>query len=528
MSGKENDTKNTTIIGMAQAELIQRHGEATSQMIQAYQGKRYDAAGRELAFSGRSLKGISNYKINPECARQNIYQQAGFTAELLEEARVNQDKILRGIDKLRLRTTDGEGMGNHPQYDLIDVSVDGKIYYDSGMQVKFLETGTTKKGITTYGVIDKLAKDEAWDRYGDKIIVPNEQWEGARQYAKDEAMRYRQTAKNLRERGKEELAKQKEIRAARYEQAGKRIRPACSSREDAVEARLNPEVYVAKSVAKDIHHAGLAAAGTSAIITGGIALAQNTYLILTGDITPKDAAASIVQTTALSGATAYGVGATGTALKSAMHSSESTAVRWLGTTNAPALIVTASIEIAKVVKAYLRGEITETEALDLLGKNGTASIAAGYGALTGSFISQEIAGSLLLKGAGKTVLVGAGGIVGSMIGYTVCASIYDACLQIMHGADQAKKEYYLAKEMADQAIAEMQHRQHVLEMQSSVLAECGITLKDNLAVLMDTYKSTDVEPFIQALKSIADVFGHRIESFSEFSEKMVDSAPYQF
>ena len=68
------------------------------------------------------------------------------------------------------------------------------------------------------------------------------------------------------------------------------------------------------------------------------------------------------------------------------------------------------------------------------------------------------------------------------IGSTVF--IRSVCSTSIHGADQAKKEYYLAKEMADQAIAEMQHRQHVLEMQSSVLAECGITLKDNLAVLI--------------------------------------------
>ncbi|GAA8257648.1 hypothetical protein HpBT157_09650 [Helicobacter pylori] len=43
---------------------------------------------------GRTLKGISEYKVNPKYQYQNINQQAGFSAELKEQAHANAQNIL--------------------------------------------------------------------------------------------------------------------------------------------------------------------------------------------------------------------------------------------------------------------------------------------------------------------------------------------------------------------------------------------------------------------------------------------------
>ncbi len=43
---------------------------------------------------GRTLEGISEYKINPKYQYQNINQQAGFSAELKEQAHANAQNIL--------------------------------------------------------------------------------------------------------------------------------------------------------------------------------------------------------------------------------------------------------------------------------------------------------------------------------------------------------------------------------------------------------------------------------------------------
>ena len=93
---EKEDNIQSIPIEIMQAQLIQREGEAASQIIQAYKGTRYDTQGIDLQHKGRSLKEISGYNINPNCKEQNIKQQSGFTAELLHEARENKKYIREG------------------------------------------------------------------------------------------------------------------------------------------------------------------------------------------------------------------------------------------------------------------------------------------------------------------------------------------------------------------------------------------------------------------------------------------------
>ncbi len=48
---------------------------------------------------GRTLKGISKYKVNPKYQYQNINQQAVFSAELKEQAHANAHNILMKNEK---------------------------------------------------------------------------------------------------------------------------------------------------------------------------------------------------------------------------------------------------------------------------------------------------------------------------------------------------------------------------------------------------------------------------------------------
>ena len=180
-SNKAQDNPvNTVTVGFGQSDIVQTHGEAASQILQAFSGKRFDTAGNELLHKGRSLEKISQYKVNPDYAQQNLKQQSGFSAELLEEANRNKEAILSG-DSLRRRTTDGIGKTNDTKYDLVSVDESGNISDPS--QMKFL--GINSKG--QYSVIEKLAKDKSWDRYDGAIDIPSNQYEGAKQYAQDQA-----------------------------------------------------------------------------------------------------------------------------------------------------------------------------------------------------------------------------------------------------------------------------------------------------------------------------------------------------
>ncbi len=79
---KNNNAIDVSII-LSQDKIIQRQGESASQMIQAYKGIRVDSLGKDLNHKGRSLKRISNYKINDNYKATNIKQQSGFCAEHL-------------------------------------------------------------------------------------------------------------------------------------------------------------------------------------------------------------------------------------------------------------------------------------------------------------------------------------------------------------------------------------------------------------------------------------------------------------
>ena len=68
---KERDNKDS-LIGLAQGEIVQRHGEASSQILQAYKGIRVDHNGHLEDFYGRNLKQISEYNLgdNPDVSRK--------------------------------------------------------------------------------------------------------------------------------------------------------------------------------------------------------------------------------------------------------------------------------------------------------------------------------------------------------------------------------------------------------------------------------------------------------------------------
>lgn len=502
-SNKAQDNPvNTVTVGFGQSDIVQTHGEAASQILQAFSGKRFDTAGNELLHKGRSLEKISQYKVNPDYAQQNLKQQSGFSAELLEEANRNKEAILSG-DSLRRRTTDGIGKTNDTKYDLVSVDESGNISDPS--QMKFL--GINSKG--QYSVIEKLAKDKSWDRYDGAIDIPSNQYEGAKQYAQDRAKALMEQAEKLRERGQLDKAMEREELAKRYKDAGDRIRASSVSEDDAMLARQNPKKYVAKSILKDAHHAGTEAAKGAILVGGAVSLAQNLCAVCSGELDPEEAAKNVLTTTAKAGVTAYGVGSTGAALKSFMHTSKNEVIRKLGTTNLPTLAVTSTIEITSVVKSYICGEITETEALSRLGKSGTGSLAASYGAAIGT---------VLMPGIGTAV--------GSMVGYMVSSAIYDSCLQILVAADLAYDQYVETKKLCEASIAAMRQQRQEFEVQvAKFLVNRQMVINSSLRGIMDSIDSSDTQSFTNSLSALATEFGRELQfkNYNEFNNFMCNS-----
>jgi hypothetical protein len=112
-------------------ETVQRYGSAAKEHYVAYSGQDNEA-GQALA---KSLKSISEEKVNPDYEYQNIHQQAGYSAEVKGTARTNAENIIKG-DKTRKVRTDDQGRVNDPLYDTVLVDAEGNVVEGSSTQVK--------------------------------------------------------------------------------------------------------------------------------------------------------------------------------------------------------------------------------------------------------------------------------------------------------------------------------------------------------------------------------------------------------
>lgn len=505
----KNKIVNATTIGMAQNELIQKNGEAASQMIQAYKGVRIDSQGKDLGHAGRSLKKISNYKINSKYRTQNIKQQSGFSAEVIKEARDNKEAIKAG-DFNRTRTTDGIGMGNHQQYDHVIVDGSGNIIEGTGTQMKSL--GIDKKGRVT--VVDKIANDSKWEKYDGYIDIPENQYDQAIKEAEDKASELRSQANNLREKGNFEKAKEIEDKADRYENSKKKIRKSNVKEKEAIEARLNPKGFTAKEVLIDSHEAGLEAAKGAVILSGSISCAQNLYSVIYEGKSIDEAINDVSKTTLKSSGVAYVIGTTGTGIKAIMHSSKNEITRRLGITNAPAMIATGTIEVSKSIKKYAKGEIDEVELLEELGEKGTGMVAAGFGTAVGT-----AAGTLILPGVGSVV----GGFVGSMVAYTISGVLYKETLEVLKSAKISEERRKVIEKISQGSIKEMKKYQQALtEYANLEYARREDSIDAFFKGIYQSILDNNVNSFFENINGIGKEFGVDIEfeTFEEFDEAM--------
>ncbi|MEG2847771.1 MAG: hypothetical protein RR904_03230 [Bacilli bacterium] len=480
-------------IGAINDELIQKQGEGASQIIQALKGKRYDALGNDIGHHGRSLEKIGNYKINQKYREINIKQQAGFSAELIKEARDNKNNIING-ETSRTRTTDGIGQTNNQKYDHIKVDKMGNIVLDSGSQMKVYSSAED--------LVKKLGNKE-WEKYLDsQIDVPTEQVQEIKEMARAKAKLFREQAHTAKGRGDIEVYNKKINQAESMEKIEKNIRDSGVKRQEAIDARLNPKNFVSKEFISDAHCAGKTAAKGAVLLSGAISFGQNVYLVMNNKKTFENACSDFTRDITIAGGSAYIVAGTGTAIKGLMHSSSEIAIRKLGTTSAPTMIVTSALEIGKILKRYSAGDINETELLEELGEKGTGIIAASYGATLGTLI-----------------LPGIGSVIGSMIGYTVSNLIYKECLNILKLRDISIERRKVIEEMSAEAIVMLEnYRQSLIKENNQVLEERDLIIKS----ILTSVENRDVNLLTNSINNLGCSLGRKLEfeTFDEFDSVM--------
>ncbi len=383
---------------------------------------------------GRTLEGISKYKVNPKYQHQNINQQAGFSAELKEQAHANAHNILMKNGE-RLVQYDNLSSGQKPQIkkpfsnhatpsknheivDYVRVDRNGNVIANTLTQSKFVGKDGAEcfekflsKDYEKYfenGVNMEIPKDFLWD-FQKKASIEIKSLES--QIAKQESFGNFQKAAKL----KEKLQKCKTIKA--------NTRPASITKQEAIEARLNPNLSTAKDVANFSHQAGMNAMQTGALIACCVSSATNIYECIANGKDPNKAIKHTALATLKGGALSYFNTFSSSSLGGLMQSSANKIIKSLGKGSAPAMIVGAGVASCKVFIDYCRGKINETELLKRLVRANTTLISSGA--------MMAVAGQALIP----IPVVGA--LIGGFVGATLSETCFNALLKACEEAKLA-------------------------------------------------------------------------------------------
>lgn len=194
---------------------------------------------------------------------------------------------------------------------------------------------------------------------------------------------------------------------------------------EAIEARLHPKISVAKDIIRISHRAGIEQAKTGALVGGGISLIKNTIGVIKGEIEPFDAAKSIALDTGKGAIVGYATAFAGSTIKAGMQNASNSTIRAISKTNAPAMIVTSTIDLGKSMTRFVKGQISGVELLEEVGEKGAGHISGAMFAIVG-------------QAAIPIPIVGA--MVGSMVGYSLSSAFYKELTTSLKEAKLARED----------------------------------------------------------------------------------------
>ncbi len=364
------------------------------------------------------LEEISKRKINPNYIKQNINQQAGYSAEIKEQACVNEHNILAGKRERIVQYDDlsseqkaqvkklfpnyATPKKNHEIVDYISVDEKGNVIPSTLTQSKFVG----KNGEECFKKL--LSKDYK------KYFENGAEMKIARNHYGDFQRAVNTRIKNL----ESQIAKQKGLgnfqKAAHLEEKRQycktikaHTRPARVAKGEAIEARLNPNLSTAKDVTRVSHQAGMNAAQTGALIGGVVSLLTNVYECIANGKDPMKALKHTLVATAKGGALSYGSAFASSSLGGLMQISANKIIQSLGKGSVPAMIVGACVTNATVLTRYFSGKIDGVELCKQLVKANTTLVSSGAMAVAGqALIPIPVVGALV------------GGFVGAILSET--------------------------------------------------------------------------------------------------------------
>ncbi|WRA45682.1 hypothetical protein KVM70_03320 [Helicobacter pylori] len=402
-------------------EKKQKYNNTTDVAIMGSTGEEsalHASANREHFSAFDRLEEISKRKVNPNYIKQNINQQAGYSAEIKEQAHVNARNILAGKRERIVQYDDlfsekktqvkklfpnyATPSKNHEIVDYISVDEKGDVIPGTLTQSKFVG----RNGEECFKKL--LSKDyEKYFENGAKMKIPKDFFGDFQKEANIKIKSLESRIAKQKELGDFQKAAHLEEKLQKCKTIKAHTRPASVTKAEAIEARLNPNLSTAKDVTRVSHQAGMNAAQTGALIGGGVSAITNIYECIANGKDPMKALKHTLVATAKGGALSYGRAFASSSLGGLMQSSTNKIIQSLGKGSAPVMIVGACVANATVLTRYFSGKIDGTELCKQLVKANTTLVSSGAMAVAGqALIPIPVVGALV------------GGFVGAILSET--------------------------------------------------------------------------------------------------------------
>ena len=506
---KQSENTTNTLIGISLYETVTRFGSASAEFLKGLRGIDNET---KMRFN-RSLERVAKSKVHPDHRKANLYQQAGYAAEVVKVSRDNAEHIMNRSKVRVSRTEDVSGYGNNnTKFDHVEL-INGEVAKNSHSQMKFVVDpaelmkniaeghGGTKKDFSRYLEAD-------W------LDLPSEQVKCAKRVCRENAKSLYSQADSVEKQGKDELAANLRRRAQNYETLEGKIRDSGITRGEALGYRLNPKWEIAKDIAHTSHRAGMEGAKFGAAIGGSISLITNIITLYAGDKKLAEAANDIALTAVKSAGLGYSTAFIGSAVKGFMQQSTSAYTRSLASTSLPSLAVSVSLAMGNAIKRYATSEINETQLLEEVG-------ATAYGMMS----------STVLSAAGQVVIpipfIGA--IVGGMVGYTLSNLFYQSYLTVLREQKAAHEEYLFIREKCEAARAIAQTYGAELEEVFSQKIERFELASQQLTELLTSSHKFNGDQFAVSINVFAEQLGHDLgfASQREFDDFMMSTEDFK-
>lgn len=488
---KYNDSAINVQLAVASHEVVDRYGSAVKEHLVAYSGEDNEKC---LKLT-KGLKNISKYKVNPNNEHANLKQQSGFAAEVKHVARENAENIINKNGQ-RVVRTDDIGSVNDEFYDHFVYDKNGNTINKS--QMKFV-------GKNPKEALQKLASKD-YQKYLDNDIdinVPNEMYEGIKEEAENKAKEFYKQAERLKQDGKYDIAEEKIEKAKKYEKIGRKVRKSKISSDEAMEARINPELSTAKDILKISHRAGWEQAQMGAALGGGISIIKNSIAIFNGEKEVKEALIDMGIDTTKAASLSYVTAFAGSGIKGFMQNAKNTSIQMASKTNLPAMAVTTALEVGKTFKRYLSGEIDGLQCFEELGEKGTGMLSSGMFAA-----AFQIAIPIPVVGA----------LIGSMFGYAFSSAYYKEILNVFKKAKLARERRLRIEAECEKAIKMIiEYRKNLEKIVSEYLVDHITTFNNAFEQMESALEIGDINIFIEGNNKIIEKLGKDVK-FKSFDE----------